>query len=58
MGATLDCAYIDFSNVWECGQAYVALSRIKSLQNLYVKNMKASNFKAHPEALSFYEHQK
>ena len=55
MGATLDCAHIDFTDVFAYGQGYVALSRIKSLKNLVVKNIQASSFKAHPEALRFYE---
>lgn len=55
MGATLDCAYIDFTGVFAYGQSYVALSRIKSLKNLYVKNIKSSSFKAHPDALHFYK---
>ena len=55
MGSTLDCAYIDFTDVFEYGQAYVALSRIKSLKNLYVTNIKTSSFKAQPAALCFYE---
>lgn len=55
MGSTLDCVYIDFDGVFEYGQAYVALSRVKSLKNLCVKNIYVSSFKAHPEALCFYE---
>jgi ATP-dependent DNA helicase PIF1 len=55
MGSTLDCAHIDFQGVFEYGQAYVALSRIKSLKNLYVKNITAFSFKAHPEAVHFYD---
>ena len=37
-GVTLDNAYIDIGNdIFECGQSYVALSRVKSLDGLYLK---------------------
>lgn len=55
MGATLDCAHINFEGVFAYGQGYVALSRVKNLKSLYVENIKTSSFTAHPEALHFYE---
>lgn len=55
MGATLDCAHINFEGVFADGQGYVALSRVKSLKSLYVENIRTSSFTAHPEALHFYE---
>lgn len=55
MGATLDCAHINFAGVFAHGQGYVALSRVKNLKRLYVENIKTSSFTAHPEALHFYE---
>jgi len=55
-GSTLDSALIDIGhNVFECGQAYVALSRVKSLESLYIHNISASAFKAHPKVKKFYE---
>lgn len=54
-GMTLDCAYIDFKGVFEYGQAYVALSRIKSLENSRIENLTKEAFRAHPKALAFYE---
>lgn len=55
-GATLDCALIDIgTNTFEYGQAYVALSRVKNLESLYVWDLDPSAFKAHPKVLAFYK---
>ena len=55
-GATLDVALIDIGfNVFECGQAYVALSRVKSLESLYIYNISPHAFKANPKVKKFYE---
>ena len=54
-GATLDCALIDVGpKIFECGQAYVALSRVKSLDGLYISSVAAAAFRAHPTVKSFY----
>jgi ATP-dependent DNA helicase PIF1 len=54
-GATLDCAMIDIgANVFEFGQAYVALSRVKSLDSLYVWALDPAAVKAHPGVRAFY----
>lgn len=57
-GLTLDCAQIDFSNIFEFGQAYVALSRIKSIDSLFLINFKPEKIKCHPKAKEFYENLK
>ena len=55
-GSTLDCALIDVGpNIFEYGQAYVALSRAKSLDSLYIKAVTSSAFRANPVVLAFYE---
>lgn len=55
-GATLDSALIDIGpNVFEFGQAYVALSRAKSLDSLYVWALDPRGIKAHPAVVAFYE---
>lgn len=54
-GLTLDCAIIDLHGVFEYGQAYVALSRVKNLESLTVTNISKKSFRAHPQAKAFYE---
>ena len=55
-GSTLDSALIDIgSDVFECGQAYVALSRVKSLESLYIVKLSAQAFKANSKVKKFYE---
>lgn len=55
-GATLDCAVIDVgSNTFEYGQAYVALSRMKNLEGLYIHGLSTSAFRAHPLVKDFYK---
>jgi ATP-dependent DNA helicase PIF1 len=58
-GITLDSAMIDVGNsVFEYGQTYVALSRIKSLDGLYLINFDAKKIKANPKVIEFYQHMK
>jgi ATP-dependent DNA helicase PIF1 len=55
-GATLDCALVDIgASTFEYGQAYVALSRVRNLESLYVWNLTPSKIMAHPTVTSFYE---
>ncbi|MFH1829400.1 MAG: AAA family ATPase [Pseudomonadota bacterium] len=42
-GKTFDRAVIDFDRVFACGQAYVALSRLRSLEGLVIKNKLKKN---------------
>ena len=53
-GDSLDYAEIDLSDIFECGQAYVALSRIKSLEGLSIIDVDYDKIKSHPKALEFY----
>ena len=54
-GHTLDCCEIDLKNFFDYGQAYVALSRVKSLDSLKLKNFSVEKIKAHPKAINYYK---
>jgi len=55
-GATLDCALIDVGDrTFEYGQAYVALSRCKDIESLYVHDLDAAAFRANPKVKEFYK---
>lgn len=55
-GSTIDCALIDIgSNIFEFGQAYVALSRVRTLDSLYIHAFDEDVFYAHPRVLEFYK---
>ena len=55
-GASLDSALVDIgSGNFEYGQAYVALSRARSLEALYVYDFDPMAFKAHPRVKEFYK---
>ena len=53
-GITLDYAEVDLANIFEFGQAYVALSRCRTLDGLCIRNLNKECFKAHPRVLEFY----
>jgi ATP-dependent DNA helicase PIF1 len=55
-GATLDMADMDLGkSVFEYGQSYVALSRIKSLHGLYLSEFHPHRIKANPLVKAFYD---
>ncbi len=53
-GASIDCIHVDLRNLWECGQAYVALSRARSPENLYIEGWATKSIKADQNAVRFY----
>ena len=54
-GATLDCALVDIGDsTFEYGQAYVALSRVRDLESLFVYALDPTKIIAHPAVKAFY----
>ncbi|MDP3244769.1 MAG: AAA family ATPase [bacterium] len=51
-GMSLDEAVMDLSNVFEYGQGYVALSRVRDLAGLYLLGWNERAFQVDPEVLS------
>jgi ATP-dependent DNA helicase PIF1 len=55
-GITLDSAIIDIgSGIFKAGQAYVALSRVKCLKGLFLKDIDAQKIWANKKVKEFYE---
>jgi ATP-dependent exoDNAse (exonuclease V) alpha subunit len=52
-GMTLDSALIDLSQAFVPGQGYVALSRVKTLDGLYLKGINQTALMVHPQVLNF-----
>lgn len=55
-GATLDRARMDLGrDIFAYGQAYVALSRVRNLEGLYLMDFIANRIRANPKVKEFYE---
>jgi len=55
-GITLDCAIIDAGDkIFEYGQTYVALSRVKSLEGLFLGNFNYKKIKTNPKVTEYYK---
>lgn len=55
-GMTLDAAALSLKDVFECGQAYVALSRLRALMGVTLTgDFDAAHVRAHPKVVEFYE---
>uniref|UniRef100_A0A6C0JZ66 AAA+ ATPase domain-containing protein n=1 Tax=viral metagenome TaxID=1070528 RepID=A0A6C0JZ66_9ZZZZ len=55
-GATMDMAEMDLGNaIFEYGQTYVALSRIQTLDGLYLSAFHPQRIKANPKVRAFYD---
>ncbi|MDD4628873.1 MAG: AAA family ATPase [Candidatus Peribacteraceae bacterium] len=53
-GATLDRLMVDLSSLWEPGQAYVALSRVRSAAGLFVERWNPRSIIAEPQVMEYY----
>lgn len=53
-GATLDGARLKLAGLWEAGQAYVALSRVRSSKKLFIDNWNPRSIRADMEVLRFH----
>ena len=54
-GCTLTCAELMLENTFDFGQVYVALSRVKSVEGLWMsKPIRAKSIRANPAVLEFY----
>lgn len=54
-GATLDKMMVNLQNLWEPGQAYVALSRLTCGADLSIERWDARSIKTDPEVTRFYD---
>ena len=55
-GVTLDLAQMDLgSNVFEYGQSYVGLSRIRTIEGLYLSGFNPQKIKTNPNVAAFYK---
>jgi ATP-dependent DNA helicase PIF1 len=53
-GATLDRMAVNLSQLWEPGQAYVALSRLTSGHELCIESWEARSIRVDPNVVQFY----
>ena len=53
-GQTFDSCFIDCSNFFECGQGYVALSRARTLDKLYLRNFNPAKIFVDDRIKEFY----
>lgn len=54
-GASLDRMVVNLDHLWEPGQAYVALSRVRSAAGLTIERWNPSSIKAEPLVTRFYD---
>lgn len=53
-GATVDRLHVDLTGLWEPGQAYVALSRVRRGKDVTIASWSEESIKSDPMVMSFY----
>ncbi len=53
-GMTLDSVFCDLSQVFAEGQSYVAISRVRSIEGLYIKGFSPEKMRIHHKVRKFY----
>ena len=53
-GLTLDKIYCDLSDIFTAGQAYVALSRARNIENVFIKAINFNKIYANKNVIDFY----
>ena len=54
-GLSIDYAQVDLANIFEYGQSYVCLSRVRTLEGLSIKNLNKECFKTNQKVIDFYK---
>jgi hypothetical protein len=54
-GCSLDFVEVDLSNIFEYGQAYTALSRVRKLEGLSILGLDFRKIKANVKAVNYYK---
>ena len=54
-GLSIDYAQVDLANIFEYGQAYVCLSRVRTLEGLSIKNLNKECFRTNQKVIDFYD---
>ena len=54
-GATLDQMHVDLRKIWEPGQTYVALSRVRSPQGLFIEGWSKSSIFSDRDVFAFHK---
>ena len=53
-GCSLDYVEIDLGNIFEYGQSYCGLSRVKTIEGLSILSLDLDKIRAHPDAVEYY----